>query len=391
MKSLCTNAVSMSRSGIREIMDLARGIPGVIHLEIGEPMFPTPQHIKDAAHRAALEGFTKYAPNAGMASLRELIVKKLKTVNGLDYTPDNVVVTIGGVGGIATSVLALVDPGDEVLIPDPGWPNYEMIVLSAKATLKRYSLRPESGFLPDLDEIGKSVTPRTKALIINTPANPTGMVFPEETVRKIVQFATEHDLYLISDEVYDQLIFEGTHVSPALFDTEGRVICGHSFSKTYSMTGWRVGYVAAPEKIARVIAKLQEPFISSVPSMCQKAAEAALSGPQDCVGEMRETYRRHRDIAVSLLRGFGLKFSEPRGAFYTLVDITRTGMSSDVFARSLLQQEAVAVAPGSTFGPEGEAYIRLSLASAEADIVGGISRIGRFIQGVVGSQQREVG
>jgi len=365
----------MRRSGIREIMDLAQGMADAIHLEVGEPGFPTPQHIVQAAQRAIEEGFTKYTPNAGLLSLREQIVAKLATVNGLEVGVENVVVTTGAVGGLATALMAILEPGEEVLIPDPAWPNFEMMVACSHAVARLYPLSQENRFWPQIEVLEDLVTPGCKAIIINSPCNPTGAVFPAELVEALVDFAVRHDLYLIADEVYEQLVFEPEHVSPGSFDPDGRVVGVHSFSKTYAMTGWRVGYAVASRPVAELIAKLQEPFFSCASSVSQKAAEAALTGPQDCVAEMRQEYQEHRDLAAKLLTDAGLAFVKPEGAFYTWVDVSPFGLDSYALARRLLQEARVAVAPGRTFGPSGDAYARVSLAPTAAEIREGLTRL----------------
>ena len=379
MRPLNSLVKNMRRSGIREIMDLARELPDVVHLEVGEPGFPTPEHIVQAAERAMEQGFTKYTPNAGLRSLREQIVAKLRTVNGLDVGIDNVVVTTGAVGGLATAVMAVVEPGEEVLIPDPGWPNFGMMVTCAHAVPRLYPLSPQDGFWPRIENIEDCICPRSKAMIINSPCNPTGAVFDAELIESLVDFAVRHDLYLIADEVYEQLVFEAEHVSPGRFDPNGRVVGVHSFSKTYAMTGWRVGYVVASEEVAALIAKLQEPYFSCASSVSQKAAEVALAGPQECVGQMREEYREHRDLAARLLADGGLSFVKPAGAFYTMVDITPFGMDSYAFARRLLQESRVAVAPGGTFGPSADGYVRVSLAPTAEEMHEGLSRLASFV------------
>jgi aspartate/methionine/tyrosine aminotransferase len=369
----------MQRSGIREIMDLSQGMADVVHLEVGEPGFPTPDHIALAAREAMDHGYTKYTPNAGLLSLRERIVSKLQTVNGLDVSVENVVVTTGAVGGIATALMAIVEPGEEVLIPDPAWPNFQMMATCSHVVPRLYRLSPENRFWPDLELLEDLVTPRCKAMIINSPCNPTGAVFAADLVQDLVDFAVRHDLYLIADEVYEQLVFEAEHVSPGRCDPDGRVVGVHSFSKTYAMTGWRVGYAVASEAVAGLIAKLQEPFFSCASSVSQKAAEAALAGPQDCVDEMREAYRERRDLIVDLLEAAGLAFVKPLGTFYVMVDITPFGMDSYTFAKELLREAGVAVAPGRTFGPSADGYLRISFAPTVKEIREGLARLASFV------------
>jgi len=362
------------------IMDLAWQVPDAIHLEVGQPDFDTPEHIIETGCRAARSGFTKYTPNAGIPSLREAIVRKLKRRNGIEVTPDHIVATPGAVTAMATSLLTLAEAGEEVLIPDPGWPNYEMATLAIGAVPVRYPLDPNAEFLPDFAALEGRVTDGTKVLIANTPSNPTGAVFPEAVVRRLVEFAADYDLYLISDEVYEDIVFEGTHVSAAPFDRDGRVVSVFGFSKSYAMTGWRLGYAVAPLPIAEVITKMQEPFVSCPVAISQKAAEAALEGSQDAVREMCAAYRRRRDAAVRILKENDLFTYSPRGAFYLLMDISSSGKDSYTFAKDLLREKKVAVAPGGTFGDIGERYIRISLATVEEHVVEGLTRVCTYIK-----------
>lgn len=379
MKALAENCTSMPRSGIREIMELAADYPDVIHLEVGEPNFDTPAHIVEAGAKAAKDGFTKYTPNAGITSLREAIALKLQTDNAINASIENVVVTTGGVGGLTSAIIACAQSGDEVLLPDPGWPNYVSAARFMGVEVIQYPLLPEEGFLPDFDALEDLVTARCKLILINSPSNPTGAVFPRSTIEKLVEFAQRHDLYMLSDEVYEHIVFEGEHVSPATLDPNGRVLGSYSFSKSYAMTGWRVGYVATSAEVALVIAKLQEPLTSCVSGISQKAAEAALNGSQACVTEMRESYKRRRDIAVDILRTNNLLTYVPQGAFYILVDISPAGMESYEFAKKLIKTKQVAVAPGGTFGQIGQRFVRVSMATAEDQLREGLERTCNFI------------
>ena len=363
MKPLASNPSAMRRSGIREITNLALQMSDVLYLSVGEPNFGTPKHIVDAAYQAALDGFTKYTTNAGILSVREAISEKLARVNGFEAPPERIIITHGAVSGLLTTSMALLEPGDEILLPDPGWPNCEMMALGLGARPVRYPVRREREFLPDPAEVEALITPRTKALVINSPANPTGAVFPEPLVRALLEVATRHDLWLISDECYDQLVYEGEHVSPARFDTDGRVISVFSFSKTYAMTGWRIGYVVAPPGVVELMLKLQEPVLSCASAVSQKAAEAALRGPQDCVEEMRTSYHYRRDAALEVVRRTGMQASRPSGAFYLMVDVSAATDDSYDFAKGLLRNRKVAVAPGEAFGPSGKGMVRVSLAT----------------------------
>jgi aspartate aminotransferase/aminotransferase len=353
----------MPRSGIREVMDLARGRADVMHLEVGEPDFPTPAHIVEAAVRAARDGHTKYTPNAGTASLREAVAASMA------IEPDQVVVTCGAINALLSSLMVLVGPGDGILVPDPGWPNYAMIATMLEARAVPYPL--DAGYEPDLERL-EALAPAAKALIVNSPGNPTGAVWREEVVERVMEIAGKHDLYVISDEVYEAIVFEGEHVSPARFDTDGRVITVSGVSKTYAMTGWRIGYLAATRELATLVAKTQEAIVACPNGIAQVAAEAALTGPQDCVAEMRDAYRARRDVARDLLAGAGMLAAEPHGAFYILA-------RAPLDATTLVAEHGVAVAPGSTFGPAGAGLVRLSLASPAAVVEEGTSRLIRAV------------
>jgi aspartate/methionine/tyrosine aminotransferase len=379
MKPLAQTATAMPGSGIREIVHLALTMPDVIRLEVGEPNFPTPVHIVEAAHQAANEGFTKYGPSSGLYSLRELLAERVSRMDGYPVTPAQVNVSVGGVQGILAALSALLNPGDEVLIPDPAWPNYEMAILLREAVPVHYPLYIEQGFVPRPEDIEPLITERTKLIIINSPSNPTGAVFPRETIEGLVALAQRHDLYLLSDEVYDELIFEGEHVSPALYDAE-RTIAIYAFSKTYAMTGWRVGYVVTNDELSKTIMKIQEPMISCVASPVQKAAEAALTGPQDCIREMRDSYRERRDAVVELLKQEGYYVYTPRGAFYIMVDVSDAGVDSRQFALNLLETCRVAVAPGTAFGNLGDHFVRISLATEKNLLLEGVQRMCEFVK-----------
>ena len=360
----------MPRSGIREIMDLAWRTPDCIRLEVGEPDFDTPQHIKEAGIKAIADGHTRYSPNAGIHSLREALAVKVGRVNGFTVEPNQIVVAAGAVEAIFASLISLVSPGDEILLPDPGWPNFRMMadLLSARPVF--YPLRPENDFLSDPAEIEGLVGERTRVLLVNFPSNPLGAVASMGRLREIYEVARHHDLWIVSDECYDQIVFDGTCPSPGLIDDDGRVIATYSFSKTYAMTGWRVGYAAVPERIADTLPKVQEPLVSCVSGPAQYAALAALDGPQDCVQEMLNAYRERRDAAVRECEDAGLTYLTPQGAFYLWVSID--GDDSHAFAMDLVDRHRVALAPGSAFGAHGNGWVRLSLANSVESVVAGV-------------------
>jgi aspartate/methionine/tyrosine aminotransferase len=368
---------AMRRSGIREMMDLADVADGRLHLhlEIGEPDFPTPPHVIQAAMQAMQDGQVKYTLSRGTTSLREAIVSKLRAQNSIPASTDSVVVTTGGTTAVLEALLVLLRVGDGVLIPDPGWPSFDMIVTLLRGRVLRYGLRADADYMPDLDEVER-LAGQARVLVINTPSNPTGAVFPRDTLEGLVRIAERHGLVVVSDEVYEDIVFDGAHLSVAALGGDAPVVSVFSFSKGYAMTGWRIGYLAAPPAVAEAVVKAQEAVVACPSSLAQHAALAALSGPRDCIDEMREEYRARRDVAVRRLESEGLLLTRPRGTFYIMADIARSGLDSYEFARRLLVERGVAVAPGATFGDEATAAVRLSLASPPETIVEGIRRIG---------------
>ena len=380
MRHLAITAQQMHPSGIREIMDLAAQFPDSIHLEVGEPTFAPAPPILDAAKAAIDEGVARYTPNSGLLSLREKIAERLGT-RGWKVSPSQIVVTPGAVCALFSAIRALVDPGDEVLVPDPGWPNYTSMAQLSGGQPVGYPLSSECGYLPCIDDLAAKVTDRTKLLIINSPSNPTGAVFPPDLIMSIVEFARQNDLYVISDEVYEAFVFEGEHQMAGALDPDGRVVTISGFSKTYAMTGWRVGYAVAPERIAKLISKLQEPVVCCASAISQRAAEAALSVSDDHIAEMRNAYRQRRDLIASRLRPAGLLASTPHGAFYALVDLRSVGQDSYSIARDLLTKKRVATAPGETFGKSGAGLVRISLVGAPEQIDTACHRLVDYVNG----------
>ena len=366
---------AMPRSGIREIYDLAHQIPDAIHLEAGEPSYPTPAHIRQAAIDAIEEGFTKYTPNAGIPELRRAIADDVIRRSRIGVDPDQVIVTPGAVAALFSSLKALTDPGDAVLISDPAWPNYRMMLSVLGLDVQPFPLSVDDELVPRPEVIERYITDTTKLLIVNSPSNPTGTVIPADVLAEIMELARRHGLWVISDEVYDQLTFDQEAVPLARFDTDSRVVTVNSFSKTYAMTGWRVGYAICPPEIAPLLSKVQEPITSCVNGPAQRAALAALTGPQEVVAEMRNGYRGRRDSVMEILSAGGVKAVRPSGAFYVWVDIARTGMSDREFALKLVKDRHVAVVPGTTFGAEGSTSIRLSLATDSALLTEGVARL----------------
>ena len=375
-------ARDLRRSTIRVLFDAADQNPDAIRLEVGEPSFTTPQHIIDAASSAAAAGYTRYGPNGGLTSLRELLVDKIQKVNGFKAAFDQVVVTPGAMNGLYSIYAALLNPGDEVLLPTPGFPNMDESVRLLGGEPVFYELERTDGYLPDPDRIASLVTPRTKALFLNTPNNPTGAVLPPERIEAILSITSERGVWVISDEVYDQLILDDglPYLSPGSVDTSMPIISVYSFSKVYSMTGWRVGYVVAPPALAQILRTLQEPQVSCPSTISQKAAEAALTGPREPIEAMRSAYVENRDSAWTRMLELGLEGFRTQGTFYMLVDIARSGLAPLDFSLRLLEEGGVAVAPGEVFGPGGNEVVRISLANDRENIELGLDALSSFIE-----------
>ena len=375
-------ARDLRRSTIRVLFDAADQNPDAIRLEVGEPSFTTPQHIIDAASSAAAAGYTRYGPNGGLTSLRELLVDKIQKVNGFKAAFDQVVVTPGAMNGLYSIYAALLNPGDEVLLPTPGFPNMDETVRLLGGQPVFYELERHDGYLPDPDRIASLVTPRTKALFLNTPNNPTGAVLPPERIEAILSVTSERGVWVISDEVYDQLILDDglPYLSPGSVDTSMPIISVYSFSKVYSMTGWRVGYVVAPPALAQILRTLQEPQVSCPSTISQKAAEAALTGPREPIEAMRSAYVENRDSAWTRLLELGLEGFRTQGTFYMLIDIAKSGLAPLDFSLRLLEEGGVAVAPGEVFGPGGNEVVRISLANDRKNIELGLDALSSFIE-----------
>ncbi|HLZ24866.1 MAG TPA: aminotransferase class I/II-fold pyridoxal phosphate-dependent enzyme [Ktedonobacterales bacterium] len=366
---------------------LVHGRTDVIHLEFGEPDFATPAHIVEAAQRSIRDERQGYGPGNGMLWLREAIAARVARVNRFSVKPDQIVVTAGGTGALMSSLLCLCEPGDDVLVPDPAWAGYDAMLANAGVRKVYYPLRPDNGWLPDLEALERVLTSRSRVLILNSPSNPGGGVFPRETIAQLMEFARKHDVWVLADECYDEFVYEGEHTSAALFDTDSRVLTVGTCSKAYAMTGWRVGWVAAPPALAPLLALATAAQVNNLPLFVQRAADAALRGPQDCVREMAAAYRSRRDLAMQLLRRHGIDEYEPHGAFYLLIRISQetTPCDSVAFAEALIRERAIAVSPGAAFGPGTAAYVRVSLASDPAALRAGIEGLLTLSNGFVAS------
>ena len=389
MPELRSEVLATPHSGIRRMLELAAGVPSPVMLVNGDPNFTTPRHIIDGAAEAARGGATGYAPGAGLPALREAIVDKLERRNGVSARPEQVCVTTGACGGLYTSLLLTVGPGVDVLVPDPGWSNYAAMVHVLGGNLVPYPVGPSAGWHLDTAALEEALTDRTKVIMVNSPSNPAGLVEAPERLREVVRFAEAHDLWVLSDEAYDELVFDSPPSVTAAHGGAERVISVFSFSKTYAMTGWRVGYVVAPVEFTRQLALHQEPVVSCASTISQHGALAALNGPQDCVAEMTGAYRSRRDAVAAQLDSLGCGYQLPEGAFFIMVDIRPTGLDSWTFARRLLVEGGVGVVPGAAFGNGGEGFVRVTLAAAEDVLEDGVARLGDFVRALAGSSHAD--
>lgn len=375
-------AERMSRLGTESAFDVlvrARVLEAqgrdVIHLEIGEPDFNTPAHVVEAGIEALRDGETHYTPAAGIPALREAIAAKVSATRGIDYSPEQVVVTPGGKPIMFFTILTLAGPGDEVIYPDPGFPIYGSVVNFSGATPKPLPLREERGFRFDLDELRAMVSDRTKLVIINSPGNPTGGVLGDEELRLLAELAERHDFYILSDEIYREIVYTDAPVR-SIVEYPGmaeRTVILDGFSKTYAMTGWRLGFGVMPQPIAEAVTRLAINCNSCVPGFTQLAGVAALTGPQDEVQAMVREFRRRRDAIVAGLNEIpGVTCLEPEGAFYVFPNVSAYG---DGVADYLLQEAGVALLDGAGFGAQGKGYMRISYANSLANIERALERI----------------
>ena len=362
-------------SGIRRMADLAATIDDPIQLAGGDPNFTTPQHIIDGAAERSSAGSTGYAPGQGFLELREAIVDKLARVNGVTASPDEICVTTGACGGLFTSLALAVEPGSDVLVPDPGWANYAAMIHVLGARCVPYKVDASTNWRLDPAAVEAAITPDTAALILNSPGNPTGVVFDPADQTDVVELVTGRQIAVISDEAYDQLVFDSEPFSVASRVDSDQLLTIYSFSKTYAMTGWRIGYAVGPAGFVRELSLLQEPVVSSAATISMHAATVALQGPQQCVTETVSAYKERRQQAMALLDSEGTDYVEPGGSFFIMVDIRDSGLDSWSFATRLVEQHRVVVVPGLAFGQGGEGFVRVSLAAALETILEGLGRI----------------
>ena len=370
-------------SGIRIMFALADEIPDVVNLGIGQPDFDTPEFIRDAAKQALDEGYTRYPPAKGFADLRQAIAKKLSAENGINADPDTeIYVAVGAMQVIFNTCLHMLNPGDEVIVVDPGYDYYSQIRLFGGVPVT-VTAHESNRFKVDPADIQAAITDKTKLMIINTPSNPTGAIFDEEILRSIAHMAIEHDIWVLSDEPYEHIFFDDhQHISIGSFEGMAqRTISAFKLSKSYAMTGWRVGYTAAPKEVIDEMEKLMEHMVSGVTAVAQRAALAAITAPQDCVKAMVATYEKRRHLVYEGLNAIdGIRCLKPESTFYAFPNISSTGLSSWDFAKYLVKEHQVAVVPGSIFGQAGEGYVRLSFAASSEQLKEGISRIKRGVE-----------
>lgn len=373
---------SVPPSGIRRFFDIIATMKDVISLGVGEPDFVTPAHIIEAGVRSLQEGRTAYTSNSGLLELRRLLSVHLKRLYGVEYDPETeLLITVGVSEALAISLIATVDPGDEVIVPEPCFVSYRPGVIFAGGIPVTVPTFLEDGFQLMADRVEKAITPRTKGLLMGYPNNPTGAVMSRECLLEIARLAERYDLLVYSDEIYDRLVYGVEHTCFAsLPGMRERTILLGGFSKAYAMTGWRVGYVAAPAAIAREIRKVHQYAIMCAPTPSQWAAVEALRSGEADVRRMRAEYDRRRQVIVRGLNAIGLTCFEPRGAFYAFPKIECTGMSSEEFSEKLLFEEKVAVVPGNAFGDCGMGFVRCCYAASMEQIEEALVRMGRFVE-----------
>ncbi len=379
---ICSKFNKVGPSGIRKInektLEMERAGKKIYHFEVGRPDFDTPKIIKDATIKSIENGDVFYTSNYGIMPLREAVAEKLRNENNLDYTAKEVLITAGATESIYDSYSLILEEGDEILLPNPCWPNYVNAAYIMGAVPVRYSLAEENDFQIDFDELEGLVTEKTKAIVIINPSNPIGSMFTLETLEKLADFAKKKDILVISDEIYEKIIYGNKkHISIASLDgMKERTITINGFSKTYSMTGFRLAYIAAPEEFIRVLNIIHQHNTSCATSFVQHGGITALKEGGDASEEMVKEYKRRRDYIVEKVNSVeGLSLNAPDGAFYAFINIKGLGVSSEEFCNYLLDEECVAIVPGTVFGSAGEGFVRFSYASSYEDIVEGLNRM----------------
>lgn len=370
-------------SPIRKMFDMAEKMDNVINFCLGEPDFITPNNVIEVAKKSLDKGETHYTPNSGLLELKQEIVKSLEKYDGLAYDPENeIMVTGGAMEGLLLSMMALIDPGEEIILANPSYVNYKDQVHICHGIPKFVPVYEKDGFNFTIENLKCAINDKTKAILINSPSNPTGGVASEELMREIAKLAIENDLYIIFDEVYKHLIYgnEKFFNIASIDGMKERTLVLDSLSKSHAMTGWRIGYIAGPKEIVSNLPKIHECNVSCMPAFIQKGAIEALKNGDDAVRKMRVEYERRRELIYNGLNSIdGLSCVKPKGAFYIFLNITKTGLSSEEFAMRLLNEEKVAIVPGTAFGSEGDGFLRISYALSEDKIREGLKRIARFM------------
>ncbi|BDG81347.1 pyridoxal phosphate-dependent aminotransferase [Bacillus halotolerans] len=368
-------------SGIRRFFDLAATMEGVISLGVGEPDFVTAWNVREASILSLEQGYTSYTANAGLYSLREEISRYVSSRFGLAYSPDDeLIVTVGASQALDIAIRAIVNPGEEVIIPEPCFVAYESLVSLTGGVPVHVHTTADKGFKATAEDFEAAVTEKTKAILICSPSNPTGSVYSKKELHEIAEFAKTHDLIVLSDEIYAELTYDEEFTSIAAFPgMKERTVVISGFSKAFAMTGWRLGFAAAPSEIRNAMLKIHQYAMMCAPAMAQYAALEGLKNGIEDVEKMKKSYRRRRNLFVETLNEIGLSCHHPSGAFYAFPSIKSTGMSSEQFAEELLMQEKVAVVPGNVFGPSGEGYIRCSYATSIEQLQEALVRMKRFL------------
>ena len=381
-KELSKKVIAIKPSGIRKFFDLVSDMQDVISLGVGEPDFDTPWHIRDEGIYALEKGRTFYTSNSGLKALRQEISNYIKRTQNILYNPDNeIIVTVGGSEAIDIGIRALVNDGDEVIIPQPSYVSYEPCALLANAKPVIINLKAENEFRLTSDELLNAITEKTKILILPFPNNPTGSIMDKDELEKIAKVIIEKDIYVMSDEIYSELSYKGKHVSIAsLPQMKERTILINGFSKAYAMTGWRLGYACAPKEIIKQMTKIHQYAIMCAPTTSQYAAVEALKNGDNDVAMMRQSYNQRRRFLLNAFKEMNLPCFEPFGAFYVFPCIKEFGMTSEEFATRLLQEEKVAAVPGNAFGDSGEGYLRISYAYSLDNLKKAMERLGCFVK-----------
>lgn len=379
---LCERVKKIPPSGIRKFFDLVANTPGVISLGVGEPDFVTPWHVREACVHSLSKGYTMYTSNKGLPELRDELHKYILSEYGLSYSPDTqIIVTVGASEGVDLAIRAIINPGDEVLVCEPSYVSYKPCITLAGGIPVPIQTEEQYAFKLQPEQLKKAITPKTKAIVLCYPNNPTGGIMTKSDLEKIRDVIIENDLLVISDEIYGQLTYGQKHVSIAsLPEMKERTIILNGFSKAQAMTGWRIGYAFGPEPLIAAMLKIHQYTMLCASIMSQKAAIESLKNGKDEIEKMYHEYNKRRRLVYNSFIEMGLSCFEPEGAFYIFPNISKTGLTSEEFAEELLKEEQVAVVPGSAFGLGGEGHIRCSYASSVTNLIEAMKRIERFVK-----------